>query len=77
MDWRSAQQDGILKKLVTVVAAPAPHAYFLRHRSLIQPGESIVLAMIAPHALDAFHAFTRMFKGAVCASTPARPARRR
>ena len=58
------QQDGILKKLVTVVAEPAPHAYFLRHRSLVEPGESVVLAMIAPHSLDSFHAFTRMFKGA-------------
>ena len=28
------EQDGILKKLVTVVAAPAPHDYFLRHRAL-------------------------------------------
>ena len=29
------EQDGILKKLVTVVAGPAPHDYFLRHRALI------------------------------------------
>ena len=28
------EQDGILKKLITVVAGPAPHAYFLRHRAL-------------------------------------------
>ena len=33
------EQDGILKKLVTVVAAPAPQAYFLRHRSLIPEGQ--------------------------------------
>ena len=26
------EQDGILKKLVTVVAGPTPHEYFLRHR---------------------------------------------
>ena len=58
MRWRSAQQDGILKKLVTAVAAPAPHGYFLRHKSLIPEGTSVVLAMIAPHSLDAFHAFT-------------------
>ncbi len=53
------EQDGILKKLVTVVAAPAPHDYFLRHRALIPAGKSVVLTMIAPHALDAFEAFTR------------------
>jgi hypothetical protein len=58
------EQDGILKKLVTVVAAPAPHDYFLRHRSLIPPGKSAVLAMVAPHALDAFEAFTRPFRSA-------------
>jgi FAD/FMN-containing dehydrogenase len=58
------EQDGILKKLVTVVAGPAPHDYFLRHRALIPPGMSVVILMIAPHALDAFEAFTRPFKDA-------------
>ncbi len=58
------EQDGILKKLVTVVSAPAPHAYFLRHRSLIPPDKSVVIVMIAPHALDAFAAFTRPFRRA-------------
>jgi FAD/FMN-containing dehydrogenase len=53
------QQDGILKKLVTVVAAPAPQDYFLRHRALIPAGKSVVLTMISPHSLDAFEAFTR------------------
>jgi FAD/FMN-containing dehydrogenase len=58
------EQDGILKKLVTVVASPAPHDYFLRHRALIPPGDSVVILMIAPHALDAFEAFTRAYKDA-------------
>ncbi len=58
------EQDGILKKLVTVVAAPAPHDYFLRHRALIPAGKSVVLAMIAPHALDALETFTRPFRTA-------------
>jgi FAD/FMN-containing dehydrogenase len=58
------EQDGILKKLVTVVAGPAPHDYFLRHRALIPPGDSVVILMIAPHALDAFEAFTRAYKDA-------------
>ena len=59
-----SQEDGLLKKLVTVVASPAPHDFFLRHRSLIPKGRSVVILMIAPHALDAFRAFTRPFSGA-------------
>jgi FAD/FMN-containing dehydrogenase len=58
------EQDGILKKLITVVANPAPHDFFLRHRSLIPAGKSAVILMIAPQALDAFAAFTRPFRGA-------------
>jgi hypothetical protein len=51
------QEDGILKKLVTVVAAPAPHRYFLRHRAFLPEGQSVVLVMVAAHAMDAFRAF--------------------
>jgi FAD/FMN-containing dehydrogenase len=58
------EEDGLLKKLVTIVAAPAPHDYFLRHRDLIPRDKSVALLMIAPHALDAFHAFTRRYPGA-------------
>jgi FAD/FMN-containing dehydrogenase len=58
------EQDGILKKLVTVVAGPTPHECFLRHRALIPEGDSVVILMIAPHALDAFAAFTRPYKEA-------------
>ncbi len=58
------EQDGILKKLVTVVAGPTPHDCFLRHRALIPPGDSVVILMIAPHSLDAFEAFTRPYKHA-------------
>src|ERR1700678_2051021 len=59
-----SQEDGRLQKLVTGVASPAPHDFFLRHRSLIPKGQSVVILMIAPHALDAFRAFTRPFRGA-------------
>ena len=58
------EQDGILKKLITVVANPAPHEYFLRHRGLIPAGKSVAIVMIAPQSLDAFAAFTRPFRGA-------------
>ena len=57
-------EDGLLKKLVTVVAAPAPNDYFLRHRALIPPGKSVVILMLAPHALDAFYAITRRYRHA-------------
>ncbi len=55
------REDGILKKLVTVVAAPAPQKYFLRHRAMIPDGQSVALLMIAPFAMDALRAFTRRF----------------
>ncbi|MBV9290747.1 MAG: FAD-binding oxidoreductase, partial [Hyphomicrobiales bacterium] len=58
------EQDGILKKLITVVAAPAPHRFFLRHRPFLPEGMSVVLIMLAPLALDAFHAFTSLHRGA-------------
>jgi len=58
------EEDGLLKKLVTVVAAPAPNAYFLRHRDFIPQGKSVAIVMVAPQSLDAFHAFTRRYRGA-------------
>ena len=61
---RWARQDGILTKLVTPVAAPIPQRYFLRHRKYLPDGASVVLAMVAPHALDAFDLFRRRFGGA-------------
>ena len=58
------EQDGILTKLITPIAAPVPQTYFLRHRSLVPADASIVLVMVAPHALEAFHLFARRFGGA-------------
>ena len=55
------EQDGILTKLGTAIAAPVPQLYFLRHRRSIPNGKSIVLVMVAPHALDAFRLFARRF----------------
>ena len=59
-----AEQDGILTKLVTPIAAPVPHDYFLRHRKFLPRGKSVVLVMVARHAHDAFLAFTRRDKAA-------------
>ena len=58
------EEDGILTKLVTPVAAPAPERYFLRHRRLIPSGSSVVLVMVAAQSLDAFRVFVGRFGGA-------------
>lgn len=60
-----ACQDGILTKLITPIAAPVPQLYFKRHQKFFRGGQSICLAMVAPHALDAFLAFTRREGGEV------------
>jgi FAD/FMN-containing dehydrogenase len=58
-------QDGLLTKLITPIAAPVPQEYFKRHQRFFRPGQSICLAMVAPHSLDAFLAFTRREGGEV------------
>lgn len=60
-----ACQDGILTKLVTPIAAPVPFAYFKRHQRFLREDQSICVVMVAPHALDAFLAFTRREGGEV------------
>ncbi len=55
------EEDGILTKLITPIAAPVPELYFLRHRRLLRSGKSVVLVMVAPHALDAFRLFAGRF----------------
>ncbi|MBP0575230.1 hypothetical protein J8J27_31405, partial [Mycobacterium tuberculosis] len=42
---RLARMDGVEKKEVAVVGAPAPHRYFLRHRKYLTEGDHVVLAM--------------------------------
>src|SRR6185369_10169942 len=60
-----AVQDGILAKLITPIAAPIPYDYFKRHQKFFRREQSIVVCMIAPHAMDAFVAFVRSTKGEV------------
>ena len=48
-----AHEDAILKKLVSVVAAPVAHDYLFPER--VAPGESVVMVMVADFALDALH----------------------
>jgi FAD/FMN-containing dehydrogenase len=58
-------QDGLLTKLITPIAAPAPFAYFKRHQKFLREDQSICLVTVAPHSLDAFLAFTRRHGGAI------------
>lgn len=48
-----ARMDGVEKKEVAVVAAPAPHRYFLRHKKYLGEGDHVVLAMLSPLSLQA------------------------
>ncbi|MBX9989373.1 FAD-binding oxidoreductase [Phreatobacter oligotrophus] len=47
------EADGIAKKNIAVVAAPAPQTYFLRHQDYMPPGKHVVIAVIADFAVDA------------------------
>ena len=49
-----ANQDGLLFKEIATVAAPVPHDYFLRHQRFLKRDQSVVLLMVAPHAVDPF-----------------------
>ena len=59
------EQDAILKKLLSVIAAPVPQSYFLRHRKYLPDGRHVVLATIAPMAMSAFEAFTARHGGEI------------
>ncbi|APH73046.1 FAD-binding oxidoreductase [Aquibium oceanicum] len=60
-----ARQDGILTKLISPIAAPAPFDYFKRHQKFLREGQSVCLVMVAPQSLDAFRAFTERAGGEV------------
>jgi FAD/FMN-containing dehydrogenase len=50
-------EDGILKKLVSVFEAPTAHAYFQRVAPHVSAGTHLIALMIAPHAMDGFLTF--------------------
>jgi FAD/FMN-containing dehydrogenase len=60
-----ANQDGLLFKEIATVAAPAPYDYFLRHQKFLRREQSVVLLMVAPHALDPFLALAAREKAAI------------
>lgn len=58
-------QDGILTKLISPIAAPIGQNYFKRHAKFLRDGQHIVVLMIAAHAMDAFDVFARRTKGEI------------
>ncbi len=49
-----ANRDGLLFKDIATIAAPVPYDYFLRHQKFLKREDSVVLLMVAPHAVDPF-----------------------
>jgi FAD/FMN-containing dehydrogenase len=49
-----ANQDGLLFRELATVAAPVPYDYFLRHQKFLKREQSVVLLMVAPHAMGPF-----------------------
>ena len=49
-----ANEDGLLFKEIATVAAPVPYDYFLRHQKFLKREHSVVLPMVAPHAMEPF-----------------------
>ncbi len=58
------EQDGLALKNLCVVAAPAPHDYFLRHRKFLPRDSHLVIVMVADFAVESLLAYARRFKGA-------------
>jgi len=60
-----ASQDSILIKELSPCAAPIAQDYFLRHKPYIKDGQSVVLIMAAPVALEAIEIYTKHFGGTI------------
>jgi FAD/FMN-containing dehydrogenase len=58
-------EDGLLFKEIATVAAPAPYDYFLRHQKFLRREHSVVLLMVAPHALAPFLALAQREKAEI------------
>lgn len=54
-----AAQDGLLKKLITPIAAPIPELYFRPLKNRIPDGKHVVLLMLAEPSIDAFRDFLK------------------
>lgn len=61
---RLAASNGLLVKEVAPIAAPIPHDSFSRHKKYIRHRDlSVVVIMVAPHALEPFLALVEKFRG--------------
>jgi len=60
-----AHSDGLLFKEIATVAAPVPHDYFLRHQKFLRREQSVVLLMVAPHAMAPLLALAGRSKGEI------------
>jgi FAD/FMN-containing dehydrogenase len=58
------EQDGLALKNLAVVAAPAPHDYFLRHRKFLPRDSHVVIATAADFAVESLLSYARRFRGA-------------
>ena len=72
-----ASQDGIVKKLITPLAAPIPERYFRPLQSRIPKGRSVVLLMIAEPWRQGFMDFLAAWPGEVLLERAAADPRRR
>lgn len=59
-----ADQDGILKKLISVFEAPIAQDFFQRVAPHVKPGQAVLGLMVAPHAMDGFLTFLARQPGA-------------
>ncbi|MBT9293019.1 FAD-binding oxidoreductase [Prosthecodimorpha staleyi] len=58
-------EDGILVKEIAPIAAPVPYDYFLRHQKFLRRDQSVVVVMVAPHAMGAFETFAARRKAEI------------
>lgn len=58
-------QDGLIKKLVTVVADPIGQKYFKPLQPYLPAGKHLVLTMIAEHAMEAFEGLLAAWPGQI------------
>ena len=72
-----ARQDGLVKKLITPLAAPIPELYFRPLQSRIPKGMSVVLLMIAEPWLAGFRDFLKAWPGEILLERAAADPRRR
>jgi len=49
--WEAAHGDGLWLRELAAIQAPAPHAYFARHRRFLAAGDNLLCILAAPNAV--------------------------